>query len=597
MGDRETLAAFDGELDELARLTKANCKPLILSLTMIAEESVHAAPAIVALICRKLSTLPPERMLTVLYLWDSLSQSKGGGRYRELFTPRLVPVMGAALERAPAAMRINLEKLFGVWRVGRVFPMNLLDELDARARRLAGVASPVLLPQQPLPPATAAATADVGAKRPRAPTPPLSGTAALQPQPQQPPPLQQQKAAVGQPVAPAPLALKHLGRQPAPLSKLPPQMAALRRDVGPFVGALNPNAELIRDADELIGMYEYLLAVEGDGAIISGRTTLVAELAELAQWRAAVGGAAAARYANPGLPPPPPPPQQQTAPHGLSQGGGAAGAAGGAPPPFPPGPCVHIFELFNALSQLEMLPLPSAVGGASVAGGAAGGGAAAARAPAVMRPFEPRSAVHRLYDGLPLQCPLSGVRFAHGAQRQLRAQMDRQFKRAQKRPAGGPPLSRAWLRPVSEWLSLYGTEQEHLTQAPTSFFGEGPAAQGDGGAAGGARSEGGGAQQAPSGAAGGMPNGGEPRSASADVDLAAARGTAVPAPAGVDLSELVCALSQEPLETFYDPEADEWMVKDAQLLPDGRLCHVKSLPATANTPGKLARRASRALGE
>mmetsp|Transcript_23214 Transcript_23214/g.58899 ORF Transcript_23214/g.58899 Transcript_23214/m.58899 type:complete len:214 (+) Transcript_23214:1869-2510(+) len=204
-----------------------------------------------------------------------------------------------------------------------------------------------------------------------------------------------------------------------------------------------------------------------------------------------------------------------------------------------------------------MLPLPAAAHGMGNFG---------VRTPAIMRPFEPRSAVHRLYAGLPLQCQTTGVRFAHGAHRQLRAHMDRTFKRARKK-GGGPPPSRAWLRSASDWLSRFGDEAEHVSQCPTSFFGDEEGTQET-----------------------------VERYNQLAADAAAVlRGTAVPAPAGLDLSELTCALSGEPLEAFYDPEADEWMVRDAQLLPDGRLCHVKSRPAPPPNPAKLTRRGSSEL--
>jgi hypothetical protein len=570
MGDRDMLVAFDGELDELARLTKANCKPLILSLTMIAEESAHAAPALVGLICRKIQTVAPDRLLTIVYLWDSISQSKRAGRFRELFAPRLIPTLGAAFDRAPAAVRANLQKLFDVWRAARIYLPNLLDELDARVRR-AGGGGGAAPPGGP----SGAAGADAFAAGPTAPAQP----AAAPPPPFVPPP-----------EPPPQLALRHLGRAPAALSKLPPQMAALRRAVAPFVGAPNPNAELLRDTDELVRMYEYVLALEGDGAVIAGRSTLVAELAELTQWRAGVesaaggggggggGGEASAQAQALQQLPAQAQPLQLSQPAGavaargqqLQPAGGAAGAAGGrraaaadggdGGASFPAGPCAHIFELFAALSQLDMLPLPTALavgaptgGGGGGGGGGSGGGAARARAPALVRPFDRRLAIHRLYESLPLQCPLSGVRFARGGHRQLRAHMDVRFKRAHRAP-GGPPPSRSWLRPAAEWLAQFGSEQEHITRTPGSFFGENGdavAARADAAERGGG---GGGAAAA-----------------------AAARSTALPAPVGVDLSALTCALSGEPLESFYDAIADEWMIRDAVALPDGRICHLKSL--------------------
>ena len=55
-----------------------NSKPIINSLTMIAEELIDSAPSVVAVIEETLATRPADKKLPVMYLLDSICKNIGG---------------------------------------------------------------------------------------------------------------------------------------------------------------------------------------------------------------------------------------------------------------------------------------------------------------------------------------------------------------------------------------------------------------------------------------------------------------------------------------------------------------------------------------
>lgn len=422
MSADDILSAFSAELDALAKLTKLNCRPLVLSLTLIAKESVHVAPQIVDLIAQKLRTLPGDQLLTLAYLWHSITQDIGG-KYKDLLAVHVVDVMSQAYERAPATVKPNLLKLFEVWRTVEIYPPHLIRQLFARI----GHGPPVV--EQPRSSVT-------GLKRGRPethggfsppPSPPLSAD------------------------APQPPIVSSRAPPPPPVPKLPVRMATLRRELYPLVGTGDLDPKLVPSLDELQRMYEFVLSVQGDDAIITGRSRLDRELTALRQWRASLppapsplaSGDAAQRRINVKS-------ETEADPW-------ASARAARALKPFPPGPCHDIFQLYSALAQHKLLPLLGTRGG-----NVSAPGTVVPMQRLVRKTFDRGAVIRRLYDALPLQCPMTGRRFPRGGERLLRSHMDTLFRRTQgyaAEAAGGirhldlrspPPPPRA-LRSPCPW--------------------------------------------------------------------------------------------------------------------------------------------------
>jgi len=316
----------------------------------------------------------------------------------------------------------------------------------------------------------------------------------------------------------------------------------MRRELHAYVGGPDPGEKVLQASGELQRMYEYVLGIEGDGAFIAGRSTLVSELAAMRHWRATIAEERSAKASGPQVKPDPDGPARG------QDGRGAMGPEVAGMKPFPQGPAADIFELYSALAQHGLLPVLSSKGGSD----------SARFARPVRRPFDPAGAVKRLYEAMPLQCPLTGRRFPRGSERLLRSHMDAVFKRSQRK-AGGPPPSRPWYRTLDEWLARYGADQLHSSAgAELLAASEGKQAQANGN--------------------------GDADMSDAEVGHGAPRRPArpaVPVPEGLDPAGLTCALSGEPLDVFYDDEAEQWMALDAVVLSDGTVAHTSACDADA----------------
>ncbi|KAK6625832.1 hypothetical protein RUM43_006131 [Polyplax serrata] len=117
-------------LSSLADLT-VNSKPLINMLTMLADENVDHAPAIVQVIENHLEKVPPEVKLPILYLIDSIIKNVSKV-YVPLFTQNIVNVFVSVFEKVDERTRLNMYKLRQTW--ADVFPARKLYVLDLRVK-------------------------------------------------------------------------------------------------------------------------------------------------------------------------------------------------------------------------------------------------------------------------------------------------------------------------------------------------------------------------------------------------------------------------------------------------------------------------------
>ncbi|KAJ3078876.1 hypothetical protein HK102_004180, partial [Quaeritorhiza haematococci] len=115
----------------LADLT-FNSKPIITNLTIIAQENMHAAPAIVQAIEDHIRIAHPKQKLFVMYLLDSICKNVGG-RYIELFARNLVRTFSNTFEAVSAEDKTRLQKLFVTWKsspTGPLFSSQIVGQLD-----------------------------------------------------------------------------------------------------------------------------------------------------------------------------------------------------------------------------------------------------------------------------------------------------------------------------------------------------------------------------------------------------------------------------------------------------------------------------------
>ncbi|KAJ8405888.1 hypothetical protein AAFF_G00313250 [Aldrovandia affinis] len=106
-----------------------NSKPHINMLTILAEENLHFAKDIVAIIEAQIAKAPPAEKLPVLYLVDSIVKNVGG-EYLEVFAKNLVTSFICVFEKVDENTRKSLFKLRSTW--DEIFPLKKLYALDVR---------------------------------------------------------------------------------------------------------------------------------------------------------------------------------------------------------------------------------------------------------------------------------------------------------------------------------------------------------------------------------------------------------------------------------------------------------------------------------
>ncbi|XP_030216244.1 pre-mRNA cleavage complex 2 protein Pcf11 [Gadus morhua] len=106
-----------------------NSKPHINMLTILAEENLHFAKDIVAIIEAQISKAPSSEKLPVLYLVDSIVKNVGG-EYLAVFAKNLVTSFICVFEKVDENIRKSLFKLRSTW--DDVFPLPKLYALDIR---------------------------------------------------------------------------------------------------------------------------------------------------------------------------------------------------------------------------------------------------------------------------------------------------------------------------------------------------------------------------------------------------------------------------------------------------------------------------------
>ena len=155
--------AVQNYMESLEDLT-FNSKPIINSLTMIAEESVEEAAAIVTAIERTIAARPPDKKLPVMYLLDSICKNVGGA-FIEQFEHNLPDVVGTTFAASGPKVRNSLQALVRTW--SGVFPADVVAAVKNTLQLEAGAAAaapagPVALASKP-----AAASAANARKRGR----------------------------------------------------------------------------------------------------------------------------------------------------------------------------------------------------------------------------------------------------------------------------------------------------------------------------------------------------------------------------------------------------------------------------------------------
>ncbi|KAM6986999.1 pre-mRNA cleavage complex 2 protein Pcf11 [Aplochiton taeniatus] len=121
-----------------------NSKPHINMLTILAEENLHFAKDIVAIIEAQILKAPSQEKLPVLYLVDSIVKNVGG-EYLAVFAKNLVTSFICVFEKVDENTRKSLFKLRSTW--DEIFPLKKLYALDLKVN-----SCDPAWPVKPLPP-------------------------------------------------------------------------------------------------------------------------------------------------------------------------------------------------------------------------------------------------------------------------------------------------------------------------------------------------------------------------------------------------------------------------------------------------------------
>ena len=561
--DEATASSYASSLEDLT----FNSKPIINSLTMIADESQAHAYTIVSVIERTLASRPPDKKLPLMYLLDSITKNVGGA-FKEHFGKNLPDVLAATFAASGPKVRTSLQALVRTWK--GVFPADIVAEVNAR---LSGA------------PATAAAA------------PPLPPAA-------QPPEKR------------AEMSIASLGAGAAGGRKRPradenggAPDAALRSEVSGLMARIDTHLRTGLPADQqLLGfaaracaLYGSILATNPpDGQMLSSKLLEAQQLQS--QIQRALEQPSSPTLGPLGAPPPPPPGMQPPPP---PPGGPAPPGAPPnppselmPPPPPPPPPSggagmagmpaapVDVSKLLASLAAAGVLQPssgPSGGPGGSGAGAAppAAAGTVSAKGRWVPPPPPPggqrdqSELLWRLYDARPLQCKTCGLRFAEVQREELRQHMDSHFKKKMRGKATGiAPPSRRWMMPLEEWITHSNSEADLDTQQEkeaASVFDaidasstaekkpEAPIKPPP--------------QVRPPATTCIQPPPNAPPRAFSECCCHACYCCPQMVRAPSDVTHATCNLCGEPIEMFWDGDAAEWMMRDAIVAPDGSYCH------------------------
>ncbi|XP_076760472.1 pcf11 cleavage and polyadenylation factor subunit isoform X1 [Xylocopa sonorina] len=122
----------DEYISSLSDLT-INSKPLINMLTMLAEDNIEHASAIVQAVENHLQKVRSDIKLPVLYLIDSIVKNVNGA-YLNLFTQNIVNTFCGVFEKVDENTRASMWKLRQTWN--DVFPAKKLFSLDVRVQSI-----------------------------------------------------------------------------------------------------------------------------------------------------------------------------------------------------------------------------------------------------------------------------------------------------------------------------------------------------------------------------------------------------------------------------------------------------------------------------
>ena len=123
--EEEVASSYAAELEELT----FNSKPIINSLTMIAEELLPHASVLVKVIEDKIRSAPPDQKLPTVYLMDSIVKNIGGA-YKKQFALSVPELLGATYDVATPKVMTSLKNLAKTWDA--VFPADVMQRVNAR---------------------------------------------------------------------------------------------------------------------------------------------------------------------------------------------------------------------------------------------------------------------------------------------------------------------------------------------------------------------------------------------------------------------------------------------------------------------------------
>tara|TARA_B100000524_G_scaffold139848_1_gene70124 strand:+ start:148 stop:2022 length:1875 start_codon:yes stop_codon:yes gene_type:complete len=613
--------AYEAELETLT----VNSKPIINSLTMIAEDHLPFCTTIVDVIEQKIQSVSSDRKLPVIYLLDSICKNIGGA-YVHQFTRNLPAVMGGAYSASSPKVKGSLHTLVKTW--DKIFPQQVLQRTTAQMTRIPAVpsglpgiksaAAPKLARAPPPPPSTRSynvgpiatpsnlSSPTDSRKRPREGgrgtggkefgrvTPPRGAQPAGRATSARfsPPPPEIENGCGGDggdnnlvagagAGGSAPAGTDTVGGAVDPATILGD--ADERQELETMVqrvsshlqSSLPPDEQLMRDLKRALDVYRALLNKAQPNTPqhdLLNRLYKDLQMKQAQQSQIMTAQARKAARLKAAAAAPSPPPKPATA---LGEVALVAVTAAVAPPAVPAPPATPRAvalpkvpaPLASPLAPSREVPMPLAPARS-----------VAPQAPApvdVMQLFKslhdkgfikplaappppPRSkpppvlcipdTVHLLYFARALQCKECGQRFDSNQQADFARHLEWHRERSLRNTAkGAAPPSRRWMLRYDEWLTFVPSEEGEQERPLASAFDATPTV---------ADLQ---TFDPPTGTD-------EPR-----------RPTVLRAPS--DMSRVVCAESGEEIELFFDPVAEEWMLKDAIRLADGRICLAVCAPS------------------